>query len=65
VVTKKSMLLVGTESLETKKMKCGMKRKGKMMGGYNKDKRMGKAMGGMMKGSQPSYSEAMPKCMPN
>ena len=46
-------------------MKCGMKRKGKMMGGYNKDKRMGKAMGGMMKGSQPSYSEVMPKCMPN
>jgi len=59
----KSMLLVGTESLEIKKMNCGMKRKGKMMGG--KAYRNKKAMGGMMKGSQPMYKEAMPKCMPN
>lgn len=44
-------------------MNCGMKRKGKMMGG--KAYRNKKAMGGMMKGSQPMYKEAMPKCMPN
>jgi hypothetical protein len=61
----KNMLLVGTESLETKKMmyKNKEKRMGKMCGG--KSHRSKKAMGGMMKGSQPSYSEAMPKCMPN
>ena len=45
-------------------MMYGNKKKKMMMSGYN-DKRMGKAMGGMMKGSQPSYSEVMPKCMPN
>jgi hypothetical protein len=63
----KSMLLVGTESLETKKMMYGNKKKKMMMGGYNKDKRMGKAMGGpaFKSGSQPVYggtiADAMPK----
>ena len=44
-------------------MKCGMKRKGKMMGGYNRQNKM--EGGKMSKGSsQPMYKEAMPKCMP-
>jgi len=46
-------------------MDCGMKRKGKMMGGYN-DKRMGKAMGGPVSksGSQPVYGKTIADAMP-
>jgi len=59
------MLLVGTESLEIKKTmdKNKKKKMGMMCGGAAHRKK--KAMGGMMKGSQPSYSKVMPKCMPN
>ncbi|MEK9922834.1 MAG: hypothetical protein VW521_08225 [Rhodospirillales bacterium] len=57
----KNMLKAGTESLEIKKMHCGTKRKGKMMGGYNmaakKKKRMGKMKGG-------AIANAMPKGAP-
>jgi hypothetical protein len=65
----KNMLPVGTESLETKKMMYGNKKKKMMMSGYN-DKRMGKAMGGpaSKSGSQPVYggsiADAMPKAGP-
>lgn len=59
----KSMPKAGTESLELKKMMYKNKKKGMMCGG--KAHRAKKAMGGMMKGSQPEYKEAMPKCMPN
>ena len=58
----KSMLKVGTESLELKKMMYKNKKKKMACGG--KAHRSRKAMGGMMKGTQPQYTEAMPKCMP-
>ena len=57
VVMPKSMLKVGTESLEVQKMHCGTKRKGKMMGGYSmaakKKKRMGKMSGGKVASAMP------------
>lgn len=61
MVTKKSMLLVGTESLEIKKMMYGKKKKMMCGGKAHREKKMA---GGKMS-SQPMNKEVMPKCMPN